>query len=305
MVEESKDYSVTKVVPYSSRYSQNMKDAMAILKFNTGWQNRFSEFEGAINFLDDTKSAMDKGLINLDRVPDHRKSEITMDMKRYYQIKRLWEGDCFITRDRDPMYPTRFIPGSDRFHYDSRNIDFNDNHLEIIPLPSLDDMTPIGRIRDETLLIQISANVKLYLAYDMMDFETLIREGGLYHMENGNLKAKFSPEDMNSKIIETYKVGRSYFFKTMNIMKRKFFENWSPLKIDLHRLIVFQELQEQLFDADLMESYQNAQEDAIPQSKEIQELEDKYDYEGDFHQKYKVQKELEKVQKKIELPVPT
>jgi len=233
-----------------------MKDAMAVLKFNTSWLNRFSEFEGAIQLLDDTQSAINKGLINLDNVLPDQKNYVRLDPERYYKIKKIWEGGCFITRQRDPYYPTQFLPGTERFIYDLEKINFRDPQLEIIPLPSMDDMTPIGRIRDETLLIEISANVKLYLAYEGMDFETLIREGGLYHMENGSLKAKFSPSDMDSKVLETYKVGRSYYHKTMNILKRKFFEHWTLLKIDLHRIIVFQELQEQFYDISVMEGYQ-------------------------------------------------
>lgn len=271
---DQKDFSVSKVAEYSSNHSQNMKNAMSVLNFNTNWQNRFAEYEGAINFLSDEYIAIKKKLIDLDNVPLSKKDLISFDFTRYFNIKAIWEGQCYFTRERDPFYHTQFIPGSARFHYDTSKIDFKNKYLEITPLPSLDDMTPVGRIKEKTLLIEVTTNVPLYLAYESMDFETLIREGGLYHIEGGKLRAKFSPTDMHSKVIFTYKLGRSYYFKTLNILKRKFMENWSHLKVDLHQILVYKELQEQIFDVDFLQHLTGQSTGTPQQDANVEEIED-------------------------------
>lgn len=314
MSAENKDYSVSKVVPYSESIAQNLKDSMAILKFNTGWLNRFPAFEGAVMLLDEVVGLIsgDYPSVDLSKVPEDKRGKIRLDLEKYYKIKQIWDGGCFITRKRKPEKPSEFIKNSDRFHYDDSKIDRDDPFLEIVPLPSLDDMTPIGKIRDETLLIQISTTIPLYLAYDMMDFETLIREGQLFHYEHGNLKAKFTPDDMDSKVLRTYKVGRTYYFKTIKTLKNKFFELWfgnkkkmpmnptdeerknfydgqlydgSGLKMNIHEIIKFQLLQEKLFSLEEFQNYENASNiEEKPSAKlELKEpdTEDDYDFEKD------------------------
>lgn len=265
---DSKDFSVSKVVPYDSNYSVNMKNSMAVLKYNTDWQNVISEFRGGIQFLNSVESAINKGLIDLTKVPEKRKNVVRLDPINLYRIRQIWNGPCFMTRQRDPMRHSRFIPGSELFHYDSSRINFNDPFLKIVPFPALDNMTPIGRIKEATLLIQISESVPLYLAFEGMDYDTLIREGGLYHQVGEKMIAKFSPEDMNSKIRKTYKVGRDYYNKTMNILKNKFLENWTPLAIDLHQIILFAEQQEDSIEELILNGLGNFGQDTVEEADE-------------------------------------
>lgn len=273
--QESKDFSVSKVAQYDSRHSVNMKNSMAVLNYNTEWQNVISEFRGGMEFLLRTESVIEKKLINLDSVPENRKKQIRLDPVNLYRIKQVWTGGTFVTRERDSNFHNSYIKNSELFHYDTSTIDKNNPNLEIIPQPALDNMTPIGRIRDPTLLIQISQSVPMYLAFQGMDYDTLIREGGLYHMANGKMIAKFSPEEQNSKIRKTYKVGRDYYHKTMNILKTKFLENWRPLSVDLHQLILFAEQQEIDLEDLIMQGLGNKGQDEV----DVDESQRDYDFE--------------------------
>lgn len=265
---DTKDFSVTKVVPYDSLYSVNMKNSMAILKYNTDWQNVLSEFRGGMQFLMSIESAIDKGLIDLSKVQKSMVNKIRLDPEKLYRIKKIWHGPTYMTRKRHSTYHTRFIPGEELFHYDNKKLDPNNHSTLIIPLPALDNMTPIGKIREATLLIQISQSVPLYLAFEGMDFDTLIREGGLYHKVGNKIIAKFTPEDLNSKIRKTYKVGRDYYNKTMNILRNKFLENWIPLAIDIHQIIIFTELQEQDIEELMLHGLGNTGQDTVEKENE-------------------------------------
>lgn len=242
--EESKDFSVSKVAPYESEDSKNMKNSMAVLKYNVDWQNVISQFRGGMEVLFSTEVKIKKGLIELEKVPEHLKDKVRLDPTDLYNIKKVWNGRCYVTRERHHIFHNSFIPNSELFHFDESKINFNNPHLTVIPLPAMDNMTPIGRLRDPTLLIQISEAIPNYLAFEGMDYDTLIREGGLYHMQGERMIAKITPEEMNSKIKKTMKVGRDYYHKTMNILKYQFLQCWRPLAVDIHQIILFCEQQE-------------------------------------------------------------
>lgn len=271
--QESKDFSVSKVLPYSSKYSENMKNSMAILKFNTDWHNFFSQCEGAVNELIKIENAIKKGTIDLTKVNPNSEKKYGLDPVHLYNIKQIWDGGCFITRERDPFYQGRFIPNSEKFHYDRTKINHKDHLLEVIPLPSLDNMTPVGRIKEATLLIQITQSIPLYLAFEGMDFDTLIREGHMFYLHKGKMIAKFTPTDLSSKVKKTYQVGRNYYWKTIKILKQKFLDNWNPLTIDIHNLILFAEMQEENLESLFANGLGNFGQNVVDTSK-IPEVED-------------------------------
>lgn len=276
--EESKDFSVSKVAPYDSRDSVNMKNSMAVLKYNTDWQNIISEFRGGIEFLLSVQTKIDKKLINLDNVPKGMKKMIQLTPENMYRIRKVWTGETYVTRKRHSVYTNSFIKGSELFHYDTTTIDQTDPTIVVIPQPALDNMTPIGRIRDPTLLIQISQSIPNYLAFEGMDYDTLIREGGLFFSRNGQMIAKITPEEQHSKILKTYKVGRDYYHKTMNILKTKFLENWRPLAVDLHQIILFSEQQEINLEELLMKGLGDQGQDTVD---DLDAAETEYDFENE------------------------
>lgn len=241
---ESKDFSSSKVKPYESIYINNVKNDLAILKYNEGWNNFFSWCEGAIKLLMEITDAMtpEQNIIDLRVLSEEERRQTELQPLLVHKLRQLWWGGCKVTKNRYKKNPTLFVKNSTRFHYDNSKLPKKpDLLLEITPYPAMDSMTPVGHIRDPTLMIQITEAIPLYFAWRGMDYDTVVREGGFYYRVGQRLVAKFPPHEMYSKIKKTYKIGRNTYHNIMRIQKRKFLENWIPVQNRCHKIVQFQE----------------------------------------------------------------
>lgn len=110
---------------------------------------------------------------------------------------------------------------------------------EIVKLPSLQGMIPVGKVSDETLFIQIREDMKVKYAFEKTSFVTLISDGGLVNAMSDGAMPKLSPDDMRSLTKETHFIVRSVYNKIMQTYNREMTEAILQLSVNFQKLIEF------------------------------------------------------------------
>lgn len=232
MVDENKIIQPKSIAIHTASYAEFLERQLGAIDFNQAWNNFFSQCEAVIKLILQLQDALDRKIINISKL-----DEVWRSKDKIYNVMQIWNGGCFITKNRNPDNPTEFLFGKEKFHYDESKIDYNNPNLEVIPLPALDNMTPIGEIKHEVWGIRISESIPFKYAFNGCVYDTVIREGGFYYKVENRLIAKFKEEEMNSLTKKTHRVSRDYYYKVIKILKNKFLENWSPVENDMHVII--------------------------------------------------------------------
>ena len=251
MVDENKAIQPKSIAIHTSSYSEYLQRQLGIIDFNVGWGNFFSQIEAGIKLIQNVQDAMKPKQIidpNTGRVVTAKAvvdvikhPELILQRTPVYRFFKIWSGRCYITKRRNPSSPTSFIKNSELFHYDTSKINFSDRNLEIIELPALDNLTPIGELKQDVWGVRISESVPFKQAFDECVWDTVVRDGKFKYTVGGKTIAKFQESDMKSETKKTWLVGRPYFYKTIKLLKDKVLESWSPISIDIHRIIQFLE----------------------------------------------------------------
>lgn len=258
---DSKDFSSSKVKAYESSYIGNVKNDMAIIKYNQGWDNFMAWCEGAMKLLSEVLDAMsdEQKIIDLSKMNETKRKETEIPLEKVFNLNQLWWGGCGLTRKRSWKNPAQYIKGSERWWYDISKAPSDDPMLEKIKYPAMDSMTPVGRLKDPTLLIRITEAIPLYIAWQGMDYDTIIREGGYYYKVGNKMVAKFPEEYMYSKAKKTMKISRDCYARIIRLQKRKFLENWIPVQNRIHKIIEYSEnnIESIMSDFDSLQKKQN------------------------------------------------
>lgn len=251
MVDENKAIQPKSIAIHTPSYSEFLQRQLGAIDFNQAWSNFFSQIEAGVKLIQDIQSAMKpKNIIdpntgktvNANAVIDVIKHpELILSPIPVYQFLKIWSGKCYVTKQRDPNNPTAFVKGEERFHYGTSKINYKDPNTVIIPLPALDNLTPIGELKQEVWGVRISEGISFRYAFDGCIYDTVIRDGGFYYHQGGKIIAKFQPEDLKSLTKKTSLVGRPYFYKMIKLLKDKSLEKWADISTDIHRIIYYLE----------------------------------------------------------------
>ncbi len=250
MADDFAQRTPSKVSVHSSSYAEFLQKQLGDIDYNIAWNNFFPQLEASYKLILTIEDALlPKRSVN-DNGTIHWAKPI-IDITKYPQLKprpqsihnfkQIWDGGCFITKQVDPLNPTRYISGAERFHYDTSTLNPKDHYQIALPLPAMDNMTPIGQLKSEEWGVRISEAVVFHLAFDECVYDTVIRDGKFYYNQGGKIIAKFQPEDMKSTTKKTHRVGRQFYYKMIKLLKNKALSNWSLIENDLHRIIYYLE----------------------------------------------------------------
>jgi len=205
-------------------FADYIQQVMGVLNYNEDYDQFFSKAKNAISILEEIQEAIKQGVINL------KGSSISgLDETAFNHVLKIWRGRCYlvVNRANDDNIIRTFVyerPQEKPF-------------LEIIPLPSLQNMIPVGNIDQETWGIQIRESIPLKYAFDGCEYASIVNEGGFMHKLSDGSFPKFQRDEMESLTKQTYVVSRPYFNTIMDIEKKFFYKNWNVLKINIHRIL--------------------------------------------------------------------
>ena len=206
---------------------------LGVINFDQAYSNFFAQAELGYKLTIQVEEAINQKIIDLEKHP-----ELKLDKDAVYRLKRLWDGQCYLTIERDHDFGSKIISDSERFHYDKSKIDFKNQHIEIIPIPALDNMTPVGQIKQKTLLIEITQSMPLKYAFQGLDYATVITDGYVHNLADGSF-VKFQRSDMFSTTKLTYRIARDVYHRIIKKQKNKFIYNWTIIYHNIHKIIEY------------------------------------------------------------------
>ena len=229
-------YQPKSIMIHEVDFISNLQRLLGVINFDIAYGNFFSGARLGYELTYLIEDAILQKNINL-----KNRDDLIPNAEAVYKIRKLWDGQCYLTVEHG-MYGVN--PETELFHYDTSKIDYGNHSLEIIPLPALDHMTPIGQIKDETLLIEIHESIPCKYAWQGMPYATLISDGAMiYSLSDGTIP-RVTPEQMESTVDITRYISRDVYFRLMKKMKNKVIRNWSIVYNNYHKIIEFVKLED-------------------------------------------------------------
>ena len=127
------------VIQHNVDFIYNLQMQMGVINFNISYDNfmQGARLGYELTYLVD--EAIKQKNINL-----KKRDDLIPNVKALYQLRQLWDGQCYLTVE---LGDWGALVETERFHYDTSKINFHNLKLEVIPIPALSNMTPIGQIK--------------------------------------------------------------------------------------------------------------------------------------------------------------
>jgi len=231
--EEDKSYQPKSLIIHSPDYVSNVQRQLGVINFDQAYSNFFQQAELAYKLTVQIEEAINQKIIDIEKHP-----ELKLNKQAVYKLKKLWDGQCYLTIEHDHENEIKIIPDSERFHYDKSKIDYKNQYLEIIPIPALDNMTPVGQLKQRTLLIEITQSIPLRYAWQGLDYATVVTNGYTYNFSD-KVVPKLKHEDMYSTTKLTYRISRDVYHRIIKKEKNKFIYNWTIIYHNIHKIIEY------------------------------------------------------------------
>ncbi|MBM3910411.1 MAG: hypothetical protein FJ356_02030 [Thaumarchaeota archaeon] len=157
--------------------------------------------------------------------------KVEFDQKALYRVTKIWNGHTYLVNKWDE---NQIQKEWCKFFYDRPE---PHPSLEIIQLPALDNMNPVGHIRDKTWWIQIREEVPFRYAFDGCNYSDIVNDGNYSNFIGMQTVPKFSEDDMYSLNLTTRYVSRRYFDIVINELKNHWLDQKAILYTNLHRML--------------------------------------------------------------------
>ena len=223
--DKDESFQPKSLIFHSPDICENIQRQLGVINFNESFGNHNAIFEGVMKLILDVENAIEQGIIDLTKKP-----ELKLNESSVYRLKRLWNSTCHITID-----PTK--PETETFHYDDSNLDYSNQELEIIPIPSLDQMDLTRKKKEKTLLVEISELIPIKFAWEGLSWATLIEYGGFKIQTLEGSTPTITKDDMDSLTILTSDISRHVYNRIIKKEKTLFFKHWYVVKNNIHKII--------------------------------------------------------------------
>ncbi|MGY5144394.1 MAG: hypothetical protein ACW9XH_07930 [Candidatus Nitrosopumilus sp. bin_32a] len=245
MPERTENYQPKSVIWREVDYAKHIQQSLGVLDFDTSFDNQFQKWKLMIQFIDDVSEAIRQEIIplksknRLDLIPDKLaidKMDKIWNGQTYLRVRRNHEGTKVLGKELfyekpDPIFQLK----------DKKGIVIDTFETEIIPMPKLKNMIPVGRIDSDTWGIRIRETMPLKYAFEGATYATVITDGNfIHHLPDGAIP-KFEEIDMNSLIKRTPILHRSIYDKIMEILPMHFNMNYHVFAANAHKIMQWME----------------------------------------------------------------
>jgi len=219
------------VILHDVDFITNLQTHMGVINFNTSYDNFMQSVKLSYDLTYLVDEAIKQGNIKL-----KDRDDLIPNAEALYKLRRLYDGQCFLTVEHGQWGAK---PETELFHYDTSKIDFNNPSLEIIPIPALSNMTPIGQIKEDTLLIEIHEAIACKYAWQGLSYIDIVQDGLMVHSFSDGQQPKISESQMQSTTDLTRLISRDVYFRLIHKEKNKYIRLWAIIYNNYSKIIEF------------------------------------------------------------------
>src|SRR3990167_1668677 len=217
-MDQKENYQPKSIIFRKDGFEDYISKGMGLVDFDTFYDNEMLKNKFIIKFVNQIKIAIDTGVC---KVPKKYKFPV----EKAENLDNIWNGTCYYGINKRP-FTRKFLYDIPETRYD-----------ELIQLPKFRNMMPIGKIADETLLIQVRESIPIKYAFEGSSYATLLSDGKLIHAMSDGMMPKFTQEDLQSLTKKSYFYTRQVFNSFMEDFEHFFNDSWNHISIEFQRII--------------------------------------------------------------------
>lgn len=189
-----------------------------------------------MKFVQEVEEAKRQGLFKdnvFKRETDQSIEEIKVDVESdiIAKLKIVWYGNVYFVVHRHPDRPWKVTKRETFFHKPKQR-----PNMEIIKLPALKNMNPLTDIRSVSWGIEIREDFPVKYAYEDMDFEQVVLQGGLSKkFMDGTFPYFRSQQDIENSTARTYVLAKPIFFTIIEILEMVFMSQFTKLYVRTYK----------------------------------------------------------------------
>ena len=267
--QKSDSYQPKTVIWREVNYEVHLGQVLGVLDFDNNFDNQFQKWKLMIQFITDVEEA-----IKQDIVPLKQKGmlELMPNRQAISKMDKIWNGQTYlgIIKNHDNtqiLLRELFYDKPDSLYQlkDESGKILDEFFREVIPLPKLKNMVPVGEISDkDSWGIQIRESMALRYAWQGANYATIINDGKFVHNLSDGLIPKIDAQDMKSIIKRTYILHKPVYNAIMDILPRYFNQNYFVFAGNIQKIMKWMKEQDMTWLYELeVESDQKSSSDQI------------------------------------------
>ena len=229
--QKSESYQPRSVIWRESNYEVHLGQVLGVLDFDNNFDNQFQKWKLVMQFITDVTEAIKQEIIPLKKA---EREDLMPNKEAISKMDKIWNENTYlgVVKNHDNtqiLLRELFYDQPDEvFELKDENGKLLDEYVrEIIPLPKLKNMIPIGEISDTNFWgIQIRESMALKYAFQGANYATIINDGKFVHNLSDGLIPKFENYEMKSVIKRTYILHRPVYNAIMDILPKYFNQNY-------------------------------------------------------------------------------
>jgi hypothetical protein len=183
--QKSETFQPRSVIWREPNYEVHLGQVLGVLDFDNNFDNQFQKWKLMIQFITDVQEAIKQDIIPLKKKD---KLELRPNPEAIDKMQKIWNGQTFlgVIKNQDgtqvllrELFYQR--PSEVYEHTDEKGKVLGTYMREIIPMPRLKNMIPIGEIDSEYWGIQIREAMSLKYAWEGANYATIINDGKFIH----------------------------------------------------------------------------------------------------------------------------
>lgn len=228
--QKSESYQPKTVIWREVNYESHLGQVLGVLDYDTNFDNTFQKWKLMMQFIDDVTEAIQQDIIPL---KSKDKLSLIPNREAIMKMDKIWNGQTWLGVIKNHS-TTQILLRELFYKYPKETYELKDEKgklldtfkREIIPMPKLKNMIPIGEIDSDYWGIQIRESMPLRYAWQSANYATIINDGKFVHHLSDGLIPKFDARDMKSMVKRTYILHRPVYNAIMDILPKFFNKNY-------------------------------------------------------------------------------
>jgi len=243
-----------KSVIWRSSIVDHLSQVQGVLDFDSNFDNMFQKWKLAMEFTQDVGQLIEQGLIPIKKKErwELMPNQIAIDRMNkiwnentYLRILKNKEQTQVLTREFFYTKPskeitlvktkrgTSILPTGKEPPKNSKTFNFD---TEVIRLPKLKNMIPVGEIKEDVWGIKIRETMVIKYAWEGANYGTIVNDGNFTHYLSDGSIPKFEADDMESESLTTYVLHRPVYHAIMDILPMYFNKNYFVFSANVQKL---------------------------------------------------------------------